>query len=58
MEFDGMLKAIQTDMNVRKRDGRLTSFNSELILIALQKAFCADQGVESAEQLDPKLRDV
>ncbi|MEM7453684.1 MAG: ribonucleoside-diphosphate reductase subunit alpha [Planctomycetota bacterium] len=57
MEFDGMLKAIQTDMNVRKRDGRLLSFNSELILVAMQKAFCADIGVDSQEQLDPELRE-
>ncbi len=38
MEFDGMLKAIQTDMNVRKRDGRLVDFDASKITAALRKA--------------------
>ncbi len=55
MEFDGMLEATQTDMNVRKRDGRVLSFDSEMILRAIQKAFCADQDVSTADQLDAGL---
>ncbi len=39
-----MLKVTQQDMNVRKRDGRVLSFDRSLIRNAMQKAFCATTG--------------
>lgn len=50
-----MLKATQQDMNVRKRDGRVLSFDVNLITRAIQKAFCAEKRFEQISQLDPEL---
>jgi ribonucleoside-diphosphate reductase alpha chain len=47
-----MLKVIQQDMNVRKRDGRVLSFDRNLIRDAMRKAFCAQQQVEQPTDLD------
>ena len=54
-EFEGMLKATQTDMNVQKRDGRVVSFDEKLIAIAIQKAFCACQTLASSAELEEEL---
>ncbi len=50
-----MLEATKKDMNVRKRDGRVLSFDRRLILEAIQKAFCAQQGAERAADLGTEL---
>lgn len=50
-----MLKATQQEMNVRKRDGRILSFDGKLITIAIQKAFCAERNLDQVSQLDPEL---
>ena len=52
-----MLKVIQQDMNVRKRDGRVLSFDRNLIRDAMQKAFCAQQQVEDPTGLGPEILD-
>ena len=46
-----MLK-VQQDIQVQKRDGRLVSFDIELILKAIQKAFCAERQLNDPSQLD------
>lgn len=51
-----MLKTTQ-DIQIRKRDGRLVSFDHKLIQIAIQKAFCAEHQVPGIEQLDGQLND-
>ncbi|MCL4130023.1 UNVERIFIED_CONTAM: hypothetical protein GTU68_061328 [Idotea baltica] len=50
-----MLKATQQELNVRKRDGRVVSFDPQLIIRAIQKAFCAEQNLVNATQLDSAL---
>jgi ribonucleoside-diphosphate reductase alpha chain len=50
-----MLKATEQEMNVKKRDGRVLSFDSTLITRAVQKAFCAEKNLSEASQLDPEL---
>ena len=50
-----MLKATQQELNVRKRDGRVVSFDPQLIIKAIQKAFCAEKGLADATQLDSAL---
>jgi ribonucleoside-diphosphate reductase alpha chain len=50
-----MVPATQQDMLVRKRDGRVVSFESQLIARAIEKAFCADRQVESREELGEEL---
>ncbi len=55
-EFEGMLKATQTNMNVQKRDGRVVSFDEKLIVVAIQKAFCACQTLASSEELEDELK--
>ena len=51
-----MLKnATKLDMNVRKRDGRVLSFESSLIENAIAKAFCAEQGLKEPSLLDKQL---
>ncbi|MCA9107655.1 MAG: ribonucleoside-diphosphate reductase subunit alpha, partial [Planctomycetales bacterium] len=42
------------EMMVTKRDGRVVSFEAERIQKAMEKAFCADRGLESPEKLDEK----
>ena len=50
-----MLKATELELNVRKRDGRVVSFDPLLITRAVQKAFCAEQGLNEASELDAAL---
>ena len=50
-----MLKATQQEMNVRKRDGRVLSFETALITKAIQKAFCAEKELDEVSQLDGEL---
>ena len=38
-----MLKATKQELNVKKRDGRVVSFDPQLIALAIQKAFCAER---------------
>ncbi|MEC9094271.1 MAG: ribonucleoside-diphosphate reductase subunit alpha [Planctomycetota bacterium] len=47
-----MLK-VQQDIQVQKRDGRLVSFDNDRICVAIQKAFCAEQQLDSPEQIAP-----
>ena len=51
-----MLK-VQQDIQVQKRDGRLVSFDNELILRAIQKAFCAERQLDDLTQLDEATSD-
>ena len=46
-----MLEATQQDMNVTKRDGRVLSFDPELITKAIQKAFCAEKKLKRIDEL-------
>ncbi len=48
-----MLKTTQ-EMNVRKRDGRVLTFEPGLITRAIQKAFCAEHKFTETSQLDEK----
>jgi len=50
-----MLKATEQELNVKKRDGRVVSFDPQLIARAVQKAFCAEQGLNEASELDAAL---
>ena len=45
----------QGEINVAKRDGRVVAFDSDLISKAIQKAFSAEQGVDSPADLDAGL---
>ena len=38
------INSVQNELSVRKRDGRVVSFERERILVAIQKAFLADRG--------------
>jgi ribonucleoside-diphosphate reductase alpha chain len=49
-----MLKATQQEMNVTKRDGRVLSFDGNLITKAIQKAFCAEKNLGDVSQLTPE----
>ena len=44
-----------TAMNAKKRDGRMVSFDSALVMRAIEKAFCAERGFESVDQLDAEI---
>ena len=50
-----MFKATQQEMNVRKRDGRVLSFDPSLITKAIQLAFCAEKNFNDVDQLGPEL---
>ena len=50
-----MLKATKQELNVKKRDGRVVSFDPQLITLAIQKAFCAEQSLNEAAELDADL---
>ena len=50
-----MLESTITTLLVTKRDGRVVSFERELIARAIQKAFLADLGMSMLDQLDPEL---
>ena len=49
--------AAQAELNVTKRDGRVTTFDKTLIVKAIQKAFCAEQGVDRPEDLEAGLNE-
>ena len=46
-----MLKT-QQELSVKKRDGRVLSFERGLIQSAIQKAFCAEKGLKDVSMLD------
>lgn len=46
-----MLNQTQTEILVRKRDGREVQFDDQLIMVAMKKAFAAEQGVNDYNQL-------
>ncbi len=48
-------KQTSRDLLVRKRDGRVVPFNDQLIAVAMTRAFCAENGVISADELDDSL---
>ena len=52
-----MLEATKKNMNVRKRDGRVLSFDRQLILNAIQKAFCAQLALKQTSDLEADLID-
>ncbi len=47
-----MLSAAQISLLARKRDGRVVSFDPQLISRAIQKAFCAERKLEPSDSLD------
>lgn len=47
----------ETDLKVRKRNGRIVSFEQRLITTAITKAFCAEHGVIGLEDLEEALRE-
>ncbi len=49
-------KETATEMNAKKRDGRMVSFDSALIARAIEKAFCAERGLENVDGLDADLQ--
>ena len=49
-------KRVTTEMNAKKRDGRIVSFDTALILRAIEKAFCAEFSFEDVKQLEDNLR--
>ena len=49
-------KTAATEMNAKKRDGRTVSFDTSLIMRAIEKAFCAERGFENINQLDAELK--
>jgi len=53
-EIDGMLQATEKDLSITKRDGRVVAFDANLIISAVQKAFCAEKKLKSPDQLDSK----
>ncbi len=56
-DCEGMLEqAIQQTMIVKKRDGRLVSFDAELIIRAIEKAFCAEFEFSDPAKLSVDLR--
>ena len=48
-----MAVATRQEMIVKKRDGRVISFDRELIARAIRKAFRADLGLAQDEQMAP-----
>ena len=50
-----MLKAVDKDMYVRKRDGRVVPFERGVIASAIQRAFMADKEVTNISELDGDL---
>ena len=50
-----MAVATQQEMIVKKRDGRVISFDRELIARAVRKAFRADMGLAQDQQMSPDL---
>ncbi len=52
-----MLKSVEQELNVKKRDGRVVSFDAGLIVIAIEKAFCAERQLKEPNDLDAALRE-
>ena len=50
-----MLNQTQTELLVTKRDGRAVQFDANLIQVAMQKAFAAEQGLADPSQLSADL---
>ena len=50
-----MLNQTQTELLVTKRDGRAVQFDANLIQVAIQKAFAAEQGLADPSQLSADL---
>ena len=50
-----MLRASEKDLVISKRDGRVVSFDPELIRKAIQKAFVADRQLSGIDQLDARV---
>ncbi len=50
-------KSAQQTMNVQKRDGRLLSFDAQLVARAIEKAFCAELDLKDRSGLDADLID-
>ena len=44
------------ELNARKRDGRMVSFDGKLIMRAIEKAFTAERGFSGVEELDADLK--
>ena len=44
------------EMNARKRDGRMVSFDGKLIMRAIEKAFAAERGFAGVEEIDDELK--
>ena len=47
-----MLNATHQDLLVAKRDGRVVAFDRKFISVAVQKAFCAEYGLDRPDQLE------
>ena len=50
-----MLHQVETALSTKKRDGRIVSFDRQLIWQAIAKAFCAEHGLESTQHLTDEL---
>ncbi len=48
---------IARTLSVRKRDGRILHFENRLISVAMTRAFCAELGAISADDLDDSLKE-
>ncbi|MEQ1906158.1 MAG: ribonucleoside-diphosphate reductase subunit alpha [Pirellulaceae bacterium] len=55
-EQDAMVNSLETALQVRKRDGRVTEFNRDLISRAMAKAFCAEKGLADVQKIDSGLQ--
>ena len=44
------------EMNARKRDGRMVSFDGKLIMRAIEKAFAAERGFAGVDEIDDELK--
>ena len=50
-----MLKATQQDMNVRKRDGRVLSFDVNLITTGHSKGFLCGEAFRTNQSVGPRV---
>jgi ribonucleoside-diphosphate reductase alpha chain len=55
-EQDAMVNSLETALQVRKRDGRVTGFNRDLISRAMSKAFCAEKGLADVQKIESGLQ--
>ncbi len=51
-----MLEHVATALQVKKRDGRVVSFDRQLIVRAMARAFCAEQNLDQPTDLDESIR--